>query len=63
MIPILTSASLLKDERGVVIGTLGVIKDLTEKKKLEEDLRKAQADLVQTEKLAADRQAGFGRRP
>jgi len=53
VIPILTSASLLKDERGVVIGTLGVIKDLTEKKKLEEDLKKAQADLVQTEKLAA----------
>ena len=53
MIPILTSASLLKDERGAVIGTLGVIKDLTEKKKLEEDLKKAQADLVQTEKLAA----------
>ena len=53
VIPILTSASLLKDERGAVIGTLGVIKDLTEKKKLEEDLKKAQADLVQTEKLAA----------
>jgi two-component system NtrC family sensor kinase len=30
-----------------------VIKDLTEKKNLEEDLKKAQADLVQTEKLAA----------
>ena len=53
VIPILTSASLLKDERGAVIGTLGVIKDLTEKKNLEEDLRRAQADLVQTEKLAA----------
>jgi two-component system NtrC family sensor kinase len=53
VIPILTSASLLKDERGAVIGTLGVIKDLTEKKKLEEDLKKAQADLVHTEKLAA----------
>jgi PAS domain S-box-containing protein len=53
VIPILTSASLLKDERGAVIGTLGVIKDLTEKKNLEEDLKKAQADLVQTEKLAA----------
>ena len=52
-IPILTSASLLKDENGAVIGTLGVIKDLTEKKRLEEDLRKAQADLVQTERLAA----------
>ncbi|NWF56112.1 MAG: HAMP domain-containing protein [Syntrophaceae bacterium] len=53
VIPILTSASLLKEERGAVIGTLGVIKDLTEKKKLEEDLKKAQAELVQTEKLAA----------
>jgi PAS domain S-box-containing protein len=53
VIPLLTSASLLKDERGAVIGTLGVIKDLTEKKNLEEDLKKAQADLVQTEKLAA----------
>jgi two-component system NtrC family sensor kinase len=53
LIPILTSASLLKDETGQIIGTLGVFKDLTEKKKLEEDLRKAQADLVQTEKLAA----------
>jgi PAS domain S-box-containing protein len=53
VIPILTSASLLKDEKGAVIGTLGVIKDLTEKKKLEEDLRKAQGELVQTEKLVA----------
>lgn len=53
IIPILTSASLLKDERGAIIGTLGVIKDLTEKKKLEEDLKKAQAELVQKEKLAA----------
>jgi PAS domain S-box-containing protein len=53
IIPILTSASLLKDERGVILGTLGVIKDLTEKKKLEEDLKKAQAELIQKEKLAA----------
>ncbi len=53
VIPILTSASLLKEEKGAVIGTLGVIKDLTEKKKLEEDLKKAQAELVQTEKLVA----------
>jgi PAS domain S-box-containing protein len=52
-IPILTSASLLKDERGTIVGTLGVIKDLTEKKKLEEDLKKAQAELVQKDKLAA----------
>jgi len=53
IIPILTSASLLKDERGAVVGTLGIFKDLTEKKTLEDDLKKAQAELVQKEKLAA----------
>jgi signal transduction histidine kinase len=53
IIPILTSASLLKDEQGMIVGTLGVIKNLTENKKLEEELKKAQAELVQQEKLAA----------
>jgi len=53
ILPILTSASLLKDEKGNTVGTLGVIKDLTEKKKLEEDLKKAQSELVQKDKLAA----------
>ncbi len=53
VIPILTSASLLKDEQGSVVGTLGIIKDLTEKKRLEEELRKAQTNLAQQEKLAA----------
>lgn len=53
VLPILTSASLLKDEKGAVVGTLGVIKDLTEKKKLEEELKKAQSELVQKDKLAA----------
>jgi PAS domain S-box-containing protein len=53
VMPILTSASLLKDEKGNVVGTLGMIKDLTEKKKLEEDLKKAQSELVQKDKLAA----------
>jgi len=53
VLPILTSASLLKDEKGNVVGTLGVIKDLTEKRKLEEELKKAQSELVQKDKLAA----------
>lgn len=53
VIPILMSASLLKDERGEIVGTLGIIKDLTEKKKLEEELRRAQEELSQQEKLAA----------
>jgi two-component system NtrC family sensor kinase len=52
-VPILTSASLLRDEAGKVIGTLGVFKDLTEKKKLEEELKKTQAHLFQAGKMRA----------
>ena len=51
--PILTSASLLRDETGQIIGTLGVFKDLTEKKKLEEELKKTQAHLIQAGKMRA----------
>ncbi len=52
-VPILTSASLLRDEKGQIIGTLGVFKDLTEKKKLEEELQKTQAHLIQAGKMRA----------
>jgi len=52
-VPIITSASLLRDEAGKVIGTLGVFKDLTEKKKLEEELKKTQAHLFQAGKMRA----------
>jgi PAS domain S-box-containing protein len=52
-VPILTSASLLRDETGKIIGTLGVFKDLTEKKKLEEELKKTQAHLAQAGKMRA----------
>jgi nitrogen fixation negative regulator NifL len=52
-VSILTSASLLQDESGQIIGTLGVFKDLTEKKKLEEELIKTQAHLVEVGKLRA----------
>ncbi len=52
-IPILTSASLLRDETGMIIGSLGVFKDLTEKKKLEEELKKTQAHLIQAGKMRA----------
>jgi PAS domain S-box-containing protein len=52
-VPILTSASLLKDETGTIIGTLGVFNDLTEKKKLEEELKKTQAHLIQAGKMRA----------
>ncbi|MDI6755515.1 MAG: Cache 3/Cache 2 fusion domain-containing protein [Thermodesulfobacteriota bacterium] len=53
VVPILTSASLLRNETGKIIGTLGVFKDLTEKKKLEEDLKKTQAHLFQAGKMRA----------
>jgi nitrogen fixation negative regulator NifL len=53
VVSILTSASLLRDETGQIIGTLGVFKDLTEKKKLEEELKKTQAHLIQAGKMRA----------
>ncbi len=52
-VSILTSASLLRDETGQIIGTLGVFKDLTEKKKLEQELKKTQAHLIQAGKMRA----------
>ncbi|MGA2958857.1 MAG: Cache 3/Cache 2 fusion domain-containing protein [Thermodesulfobacteriota bacterium] len=52
-VSILTSASLLQDESGQIIGTLGVFKDLTEMKKLEAELKKAQAHLIQAGKMRA----------
>jgi PAS domain S-box-containing protein len=52
-VPILTSASLLRDETGQIIGTLGVFKDLTEQKKLEEELKKTQSHLIQVGKMRA----------
>jgi PAS domain S-box-containing protein len=52
-IPILLSASLLRNETGQIIGTLGVFKDMTEMKKLEEELKKTQAHLFQVGKMRA----------
>ncbi|MFH0812445.1 MAG: PAS domain S-box protein [Pseudomonadota bacterium] len=50
-IPINTSAALLKNFKGETIGTVGIFKDMTEKKKLEADLRKAEASLIQAAKM------------
>ena len=52
-IPIMISASLLMDSHMQERGTLGIFRDVTTLKKLESDLQKAQADLVQTMKLRA----------
>jgi len=52
-VPILTSAALLKDDDGRTIGTVGIFTDITERKKLEAELRRTQASLVQAGKLRA----------
>ncbi len=50
-IPINTSAALLKNFKGEIIGTVGIFKDMTEKKRLEDKLRKAEASLIQSAKM------------
>jgi len=50
-IPINTSAALLKNFKGEIIGTVGIFKDMTEKKRLEATLRKAEASLIQSAKM------------
>jgi len=52
-IQIMTSSSLLQNEKGEIIGTLGVFTDITEIKRLEAELQKTQAHLVQTMKMRA----------
>ena len=52
-IPILTSASLLYNEAGQIVGTLGTFKDVSERKNLQSKLEKTQAQLVQTMKMRA----------
>lgn len=53
VLTILTSASLLKDGEGRPIGTVGIFKDVTEKKALEAKLKETQAHLVETSKMRA----------
>lgn len=50
-IPINTSAALLKNFKGEIIGTVGIFKDMTEKRRLEANLRKAEASLIQSAKM------------
>jgi len=52
-IPILTSAALLRDEEGNVMGTVGIFTDISQRKKLESELRRTQASLVQAGKMRA----------
>jgi two-component system NtrC family sensor kinase len=47
------SASLIYDDQGNEIGSIGIFKDLRERLKMEEKLRETQQQLMQSEKLAA----------
>lgn len=53
IIPIRTSASILRDAEGRERGTLGIFTDQTARKQLEAKLEQTQAELVQTMKLRA----------
>jgi two-component system NtrC family sensor kinase len=50
---ILTSVFLIRDEENNVIGTAGIFKDVTEKKRLEAELKDAQANLIEASKMRA----------
>jgi len=47
------SASIIYDERGNEIGSVGIFKDLRERLRIERELQKMQEALLQSEKLAA----------
>jgi len=53
VLSIMTSAALLRDGEGHVMGTVGVFKDITEQKRLEAKLRETQAHLVESSKMRA----------
>jgi PAS domain S-box-containing protein len=53
VLTISNSIFLLRDETGQVIGTAGIFKDITEHKRLEAELKAAQANLVEASKMRA----------
>jgi len=53
IISIRTSDTLLYDEYGEVVGTMGVFQDITARKKLLEELSTTQAELIQAVKIRA----------
>ncbi len=53
IIPIRTSDTLLYDESGEIVGTMGVFQDITARKKLSERLSATQAELIQAVKMRA----------
>jgi PAS domain S-box-containing protein len=53
ILTILTSASLLEDDEGKVLGTSGIFKNITEQKRLEAKLKETQFYLVEASKMRA----------
>jgi PAS domain S-box-containing protein len=53
VIPIRTSDTLLYDDYGEIVGTMGVFQDITTRKKLSEKLSATQAELIQAVKIRA----------
>jgi two-component system NtrC family sensor kinase len=53
IIPIRTSDTLLYDDYGEIVGTMGVFQDITARKKLSEKLSATQAELIQAVKMRA----------
>jgi PAS domain S-box-containing protein len=53
IIPIRTSDTLLYDDYGEIVGTMGVFQDITARKKLSEELSATQAELIQAVKIRA----------
>ena len=58
--PVLYNASVYKDRSGDVIGVFVAARDITELKQAEEELRKSQAQLLQSEKMASVGQLAAG---
>ena len=53
IIPIRTSDTLLYDDYGEIVGTMGVFQDITTRKRLSEKLSATQAELIQAVKIRA----------
>ena len=53
MIPIRTSDTLLYDDYGEIVGTMGVFRDMSARKKLSEELFETQGELIQAVKMRA----------